>query len=110
MRGWTSVGAAIALSAGLLALPIPARACTCAQPASPDVALEHADRVFLGTVIPVVARIVGEERLMDASAYAHFNCMCPDSVSAIASRDDLAPDLTRKLLGTNAARLFNLKV
>lgn len=60
-------------------------------------------------MIPVVAGIVGQDRLMYASGYAHFDCMCPESVEAIADRDDLSRQLKRKLLGANAARLFNLK-
>jgi hypothetical protein len=44
------VGRALALATGLLALPASARACTCAQSATADVALERAQRVFLGTV------------------------------------------------------------
>ncbi len=61
-------------------------------------------------MLPIVAKIAGEDRLMYASDYAHFDCMCPDSVKAVADRDDLAPGLKRRLLGANAARLFNLKV
>jgi predicted TIM-barrel fold metal-dependent hydrolase len=62
------------------------------------------------TTVPFVAGVIGEDRLMYASDYAHFDCMCPDSVSTIAGREDLSPGLTRKLLGENAAKLFALKV
>lgn len=61
-------------------------------------------------MLPIVARVVGEDRLMYASDYAHFDCMCPDSVKAVADRDDLSSEQKRKLLGANAAKLFNLKV
>ena len=61
-------------------------------------------------MVPVVAERAGEGRLMYASDYAHFDCMCPDSVKTIAERKDLTPELKRKLLGANAAKLFNLKV
>ncbi len=61
-------------------------------------------------MVPVVAETVGEGRLMYASDYAHFDCMCPESVKAIAERDDLSADLKRQLLGGNAATLFGLKV
>ena len=44
LAGWLALGTA------LLALPAPARACTCAQPAVPREGLERADRVFLGKV------------------------------------------------------------
>ena len=36
------------------------------------------------------------------------DCMCPESVSTVAGRADLTPDLKRKLLGENAAKLFNI--
>ena len=38
------------------------------------------------------------------------DCMCPESVSTIAGRTDLSAGLKRKLLGENAAKLFNIKV
>jgi len=57
-----------------------------------------------------VATIVGEDRPLYASDYAHFDCLCPESVKAVAERDDLSPTLQRKVLGANAARLFNLKL
>jgi uncharacterized protein len=60
--------------------------------------------------VPLVAGIVGDGRLMYASDYAHFDCMCPDSVKTIAERGDLTDELKRQLLGANAARLFNLKI
>jgi predicted TIM-barrel fold metal-dependent hydrolase len=59
--------------------------------------------------VPFVAGVVGEGRLMYASDYAHFDCMCPDSVSTVARRSDLSPELRRKVLGANAAALFNIK-
>jgi predicted TIM-barrel fold metal-dependent hydrolase len=57
-----------------------------------------------------VAKVIGEDTLMYASDYAHFDCMCPESVSAVAGRDDLGEELKRKVLGANAARFFNIKV
>ena len=61
------------------------------------------------TTVPFVAARVGDGRLMYASDYAHFDCMCPDSVSTVAGRSDLGPELKQKLLGENAAKLFNVK-
>lgn len=58
--------------------------------------------------IPYVAETVGKERLLYASDYSHWDCICPDSVKAIASRGDLSDGVKRKLLGENAARLFKL--
>jgi len=62
------------------------------------------------TTVPFVAGRIGEGRLMYASDYAHFDCMCPESVSTVAGRADLSAGLKRKLLGENAAKLFNIKV
>ena len=62
------------------------------------------------TTVPFVAARVGDGRLMYASDYAHFDCMCPDSVSTVAGRSDLGRELKHKLLGENAAKLFSLKV
>ncbi|HUG75872.1 MAG TPA: amidohydrolase family protein [Burkholderiales bacterium] len=61
-------------------------------------------------MLPIVAGIIGAERLTYASDYAHIDCMCPYSVKAVAEREDLTPDVKRKILGANAARLFNLKI
>jgi uncharacterized protein len=59
--------------------------------------------------ISFVASRIGAAGLMYASDYAHFDCMCPESVSTITKRNDLSVELKRQLLGENAARLFNLK-
>ncbi len=60
------------------------------------------------STIPWVAQAVGAERLVYASDYSHWDCICPDSVKAITGRDDLSEEVKRKLLGENAARLFRL--
>ena len=58
--------------------------------------------------IPFVAQLIGEERLLYASDYSHWDCMCPDSVKTLSERDDLSDRLKRNILGANAARLFGL--
>jgi len=60
------------------------------------------------TTIPYVAQMVGEDRLLYASDYSHWDCLCPDSVKLLNERTDLSDNLKRKLFGENAARLFNL--
>jgi len=52
--------------------------------------------------------MVGEERLLYASDYSHWDCLCPDSVKLLNERTDLSDNLKRKLFSENAARLFNL--
>ena len=58
--------------------------------------------------IPFVAQLIGEERLIYASDYSHWDCMCPDSVKTLFERNDLSDGLKRNILGDNAARLFGL--
>lgn len=68
----------------------------------------HRDALCEETTIPYVAQMVGEERLLYASDYSHWDCLCPDSVKLLNERTDLSESLKRKLFGENAARLFNL--
>jgi predicted TIM-barrel fold metal-dependent hydrolase len=58
--------------------------------------------------IPFVAQMIGEERLIYASDYSHWDCLCPDSVKLLNERTDLSEGLKRKIFGENAARLFNV--
>ena len=58
--------------------------------------------------IPFVAQLIGEDRLIYASDYSHWDCMCPDSVKAIYERTDISDGLKKKILSENAARLFKL--
>jgi predicted TIM-barrel fold metal-dependent hydrolase len=60
------------------------------------------------TTIPFVAQMIGEERLVYASDYSHWDCLCPDSVKLLRERTDLSDGLKRKIFADNAARLFNL--
>lgn len=55
-----------------------------------------------------MAQLIGEDRLIYASDYSHWDCMCPDSVQALHERNDLSDGLKRNILGANAARLFGL--
>ena len=77
---------------------------------------EHlkSDRVWYSfepdeSTVPWVAQTVGEERLVYASDYAHWDCSSPDSARIVWERTDLSESLKRKVLFENAARLFNLK-
>jgi predicted TIM-barrel fold metal-dependent hydrolase len=60
------------------------------------------------TTVPYVAQMVGEDRLIYASDYSHWDCLCPDSVKMIYERSDLSEGLKRKILSENAACLFGL--
>lgn len=55
----------------------------------------------------MVAQLIGEERIIWASDYPHFDAET-DCVAAITGRTDLTDSAKRKILGENAARLYNL--
>jgi predicted TIM-barrel fold metal-dependent hydrolase len=59
-------------------------------------------------MIPYVASVMGEDTLVYASDYPHWDCRFPDSVRLVAERDDLSPGLKRKILRDNGQRLYNL--
>jgi predicted TIM-barrel fold metal-dependent hydrolase len=51
---------------------------------------------------------LGEDVLMYASDYAHWDCEFPDSVRKIAERPELTATQKAKLLRENALRLYRL--
>ena len=51
--------------------------------------------------------MVGEDRIMWASDYPHFDAES-DCVATIAKHAELSEKAKRKILGENAARLYNL--
>ena len=55
----------------------------------------------------MAAQLIGEERIIWASDYPHFDAE-EDCVAKIARRADLSESAKRKILGENAARLYNL--
>jgi predicted TIM-barrel fold metal-dependent hydrolase len=59
-------------------------------------------------MIADVARLSGDGKIVYASDYYHWDCAFPDSVRLIAERTDLNERAKKKILGDNAARLFNL--
>jgi predicted TIM-barrel fold metal-dependent hydrolase len=58
--------------------------------------------------VPMVAQLVGEERLVMGSDYAHFDGSSPESVRLVMQRTDISDDLKRKILSDNPARLYNI--
>ncbi|MGH7768942.1 MAG: amidohydrolase family protein, partial [Candidatus Binatia bacterium] len=46
--------------------------------------------------------------LVFASDYNHSDSKFPDTVKSITRRDEIAPALMAKIMGGNAARLYNL--
>lgn len=59
-------------------------------------------------VIPRVIDLIGEDRLVFATDYPHFDSRFPDSAEAIATTEFLTDRVKRKILGENARRLFAL--
>lgn len=74
----------------------------------------RSDRVWYSfepeeATLPWVVEMVGEERLVYASDYAHWNCTSPDSVRLVRDRTDLTDAVRRKLLSENAPRCSSSK-
>ena len=53
---------------------------------------------------------VGEDRVLYASDYWHFDGTFPGTVKAMKERKDLSEGVKRKVLGLNAARLYGIPV
>jgi predicted TIM-barrel fold metal-dependent hydrolase len=59
--------------------------------------------------IPYVAQWVGEDQLLYASDYPHWDTEWPHTVSTLLDRDDMTPTLKRKILSENALRFYGIK-
>lgn len=59
-------------------------------------------------VIPRVIDLIGEDRLVFATDYPHFDSRFPDAPAAIAGTEFLTDRVKRKILGENARRLYGL--
>jgi predicted TIM-barrel fold metal-dependent hydrolase len=59
--------------------------------------------------IPYVAQWVGEDQILYASDYPHWDGGWPHTVDTLVERTDLSDSLKRKILGENAQRFYNLK-
>ena len=59
-------------------------------------------------MIPEVARLCGDDRIIYASDYYHWDCAFPETVKMIAERSDLSDATKRKVLSENSKRLYNL--
>ena len=60
------------------------------------------------SLLPAVAAAVGEEVLLYASDYPHWDMDYPDSAKELWERNDLSERLKRKILGQNAQRVYGL--
>ncbi|MBI3743631.1 MAG: amidohydrolase family protein [Chloroflexi bacterium] len=59
--------------------------------------------------LPYVLSRLGDECVVYASDYAHYDCLFPDSMRAIRRRKDIASAAKTKILGANAARLYGIR-
>ena len=59
-------------------------------------------------LLPAVLGWLGEDRVMYASDYPHWDAKTPDTVEILARRRDLTDEQKKKLLGANAARVYRL--
>jgi len=59
-------------------------------------------------MIPEVVKLCGDDRILYASDYYHWDCAFPDTVKLLAERKDLRKKTKKRILGKNAARLYNL--
>jgi uncharacterized protein len=55
-----------------------------------------------------VTETVGDDNLLFASDYPHFDATFPGAVAAVANRDEISESAKMKILGMNAAKLINL--
>jgi hypothetical protein len=60
------------------------------------------------TTLPAVFQAVGEDVLLYASDYPHWDMEYPDSARELWERSDLSSQARRKILGENARRLYQL--
>ncbi len=58
--------------------------------------------------LPHVLADVGDDCIVYASDYAHYDCLYPDSVRLLRQRSDLSAEAKERVLGRNAARLYGL--
>ena len=60
------------------------------------------------STLPAVLDLLGEDHVIFASDYPHWDCRFPDSVNLIQQREDISPSAKAKILGGNARRLYKL--
>jgi predicted TIM-barrel fold metal-dependent hydrolase len=61
-------------------------------------------------MLPAAGEVLGEDRIMYASDYPHWDAKTPDSVTLLAERTDLSETVKKKILGENGARVYNLRL
>ena len=59
-------------------------------------------------MIPEVVKLCGDERIIYASDYYHWDCAFPDTVKMLAERNDLSEKTKKRIFTDNATKLYNL--
>ncbi len=59
--------------------------------------------------IPYVAQWTGQDQLLYASDYPHWDSEWPNTTRELTERPDLTPQLKAKILGQNALRFYGLQ-
>jgi predicted TIM-barrel fold metal-dependent hydrolase len=60
--------------------------------------------------IPYALKMIGDDNIIFASDYPHFDATFPGAVAGIAERDEISDTSKMKILGLNAAKLIRLPV
>ena len=58
--------------------------------------------------LPTVVDLMGEDRIIYASDYYHWDCAYPKTISGLKGRKDISETAKHKILGENANRLYKL--
>jgi len=59
-------------------------------------------------MLPYVVQELGDDNLLYASDYYHWDCSFPDTVKKLAERSDVAEKTKKKIFTDNPARLYGL--
>lgn len=59
--------------------------------------------------LPSAIDVVGNDRVLYASDYPHWDATCPESVKIVKNRTDLTEEVKAKLLGRNAIDVYQLQ-
>lgn len=81
--------------------------------ATPSSYVHHGGNIFFGCesnerMLPQVLDLIGEDTVMYASDYPHWDCEYPESLHAVMTREDLSESQREALLHGTAARFYGL--
>ena len=59
-------------------------------------------------MLPHVIQVLGDDNILYASDYYHWDCSFPDTVKKLAERTDVGERTKKKIFTENPARLYGL--